>query len=732
MFRKICLLLLVSLVATSVNLHASEPNIIPEPSKVEVHEGVSFTINSKTTINHSEGLAELAALVQSYIYSPTAMELPLSSSDKIAKESINLLLDPAITNSEGYTLDVTDKAVTIKAQTPAGAFYGVQTLLQLLPPQIESDKLQKFSLTVPGVSIQDEPLYAWRGVMFDVGRYFFSKDFMLRFIDMMAMYKMNILHFHLIDDSGWRIEIKKYPRLTEVGAFNGEGENRSGGFYTQEDLKEMVAYGQLRGVEIVPEVAFPAHMLSAVVSYPWLSCRNEQLKMPEQHYISKDLLCVGQERSIEFLRDVIAEVVAIFPSKYLHIGGDEAVYTYWEECPHCQKVMKEQGLSKASELQGHLTNIVVDIAAEHGRTVVGWDEILERGKIEEEVVSMIWRNMSHVKNVIELDQKAVLTPVQFTYLDMPENRLPGQIKAAGWSNPVSVEKCYEFDTKEFEGNKNIVGVQASMWTDQFIHGTILQELRLLDENRSERYVEYLMLPRLLAMAEVAWTPSSQRDFKDFYARMIGQLPRLDYAGYTYALPVPDLKSKKVDGGYQITLSTPVQGAKIHYTTNGMAPTAYDPVYTKPVTVAQLSDLRAIAAIGKTHVGVATYYQEDYSAYNSYGTFAKKISHTALVKGAQNEVAVDFTGKISGNGSYEVTFIPITDGVSVELETLEMFKRGDSFATEAIGKTLATEPVVVKIDVSDWQAGTPYTGKVTLKVNANHQGNVAVFIRKLAQ
>ncbi len=732
MFRKTCLLLLAALCIATTSVHASEPNIIPKPTKVEMHEGESFTINSKTTINHSEELAELAALVQSYIYTPTAMELPTTQSKKIASGAINLFIDPSITHSEGYTLDVTDKAVTIKAQTPAGAFYGVQTLLQLLPPQIESDKLQKFTLTVPGVSIQDEPLYAWRGVMFDVGRYFFSKDFMLSFIDMMAMYKMNTLHFHLIDDSGWRIEIKKYPRLTEVGAFNGEGENRSGGFYTQEDIKEMVAYGQLRGVEIVPEVAFPAHMLSAVVSYPWLSCRNEQLKMPEQHYISKDLLCVGQERSIEFLRDVIGEVVALFPSKYLHIGGDEAVYTYWEECPHCQKVMKEQGLSKASELQGHLTNIVVDIAAEHGRTVVGWDEILERGKIEKEVVSMIWRNMSHVKNVIELNQKAVLTPVHYTYFDMPENRLPGQIKAAGWSNPVSVEMCYEFDTKEFEGNKNIVGVQASMWTDQFIHGTILQELRLLDENRSERYVEFLMLPRLLAMSEVAWTPSSERNFADFYARMIGQLPRLDYAGYTYALPVPDLKSKKVDGGYQITLSTPVEGAKIHYTTNGMAPTAYDPVYTSPIEVAQLSDLRAIAALGKTHVSVATYHQEDFSAYKQYGTYVQKISHTALNKGAVSNIQLDFTGKISGNGSYEIAFIPVTDGVELELESLEMFKRADKFTTATINKALSSQAVVVSIEVSDWQAGTPYTGKLSIDSKESHKGNIAVFIRKITQ
>ncbi len=727
MIKKV-LLLLVALCSIG-QLQASELNIIPKPRKVEVLSGVNFDITPKTKIVHSPELKDLALLLQEYIYAPTGVELSVMVTKKSANNSISLLIDPAISNKEGYTLDVTKSGVVVKAQTPAGAFYGVQTLLQLLPAQVESDKLQKFELTVPGVAIEDEPLFAWRGVMFDVGRYFFSKDFILSFIDMMAMYKMNALHFHLIDDSGWRVEIEKYPRLTEVGAFNGEGEKRSGGYYTKEDLKEMVAYGQLRGVEIIPEIAFPAHMLSAVVAYPWLSCRNEQLKMPEQHYISKDLLCVGQQTSIDFLSDVIKEFVEIFPSKYLHIGGDEAVYTYWEECPHCQKVMKEEGLSKASELQSYLTNVVVDIAAKYGRTVVGWEEILERGKVEKEVVSVIWRGMDRLDNVLALNQKAVLNPVQFTYFDMPENRLPGYMKAAMWSNAVSVEKCYTFDVSKYEGSKNVLGVQAGMWTDQFIHGTILQELKLLDENRSERYVEYHMLPRLLAISEVGWTPSAQRDFEDFNQRMYSHFPRLDYAGYTYALPVPELTSKKVDGGYEITLSTPVEGAKIHYVTNGEAPTTYDRVYTEPVVVEQLSDMRAIAALGKTHLSVATYHQEDYSAYKQYGTFVKMIPHTAFNKGGVSEITVDFTGRISGDGSYQIALIPITDGVDLTAQEVVILKRNEVTAQAAINKAVGADPVVVNVDIKEWQAGTPYTGKFTVQSDEAHRGNIAVFIIK---
>ncbi|MFI3315295.1 MAG: beta-N-acetylhexosaminidase, partial [Rikenellaceae bacterium] len=527
-------------VISVITSYASEINLIPKPQKLEITEGENYTITSKTTINYSEELKDLALLLSDYIYAPTGIKLETTLSSKGGKNTIQLAIDNSIESREGYILDITSKGVTIKAKTGAGAFYGVQTLLQLLPAQIESEKLVNIDLTLPAVAISDQPQFEWRGVMLDVSRYFYSKDFVLRFIDMMSMYKMNTLHFHLVDDSGWRLEIKKYPLLTSIGAFAGEGENRTGGFYTQDDIKEMIKYGELRGVEIIPEIEFPAHMLSAVVAYPWLSCRDEQLKMPLQHYISKDLICVGQERSIEFLKDVLEETFELFPSKYVHIGGDEAVYTYWESCPHCQEIMKKEGLSRAAELQAYLTNIVAEIAEKHGRTIVGWDEILERGKVDKPVVSMIWRNINNVEHVLNSEHMAVLTPVQSAYFDMPENRLPGQIQAATWSNPISVERCYSFETAKFEGNAKILGVQASMWSDQFINGTTLQEISLLNENRSENYVEYLMLPRLLAMAEVCWTPNSERDFKDFDARLSAHYTRLGCAGFNYCIPVPEV------------------------------------------------------------------------------------------------------------------------------------------------------------------------------------------------
>lgn len=228
-----------------------------------------------------------------------------------------------------------------------GVFYGIQTLLQLFPAEIYSSQRQKgVDWTAPAVSVFDAPERPWRGMMLDVARYFFDKEFVKKYIDMMAMYKLNKLQFHLIDDSGWRLEIKKYPRLTEIGAWAGPDTHRLGGYYTQEDIKELIAYGQLRNVEIIPEIEFPAHMLSAVAAYPWLSCTGLQHEVPVQHFISRDLLCVGKESSYQFLSDVLDETVSLFPSHYINIGGDEAVYDRWKECPKCQEVMKREGLTK--------------------------------------------------------------------------------------------------------------------------------------------------------------------------------------------------------------------------------------------------------------------------------------------------------------------------------------------------------------------------------------------------
>lgn len=726
MYRLKILTLVLSFILTLQLLAAQQVNIIPKPAKLELKNAKGFNLNAKTKIIYENEFKEQAELLASLIYAPTALKLSTANATNGGQNSIQFVYDKQIDNVEGYMLEITDKRVVISSRSAAGSFYGIQSLLQLLPPQIESDKLQEIDLLLPAISIVDAPTFEWRGAMLDVARYFFHKEFVLKYIDMMAKYKLNKLHLHLIDDSGWRLEIKKYPLLTEVGAFNGTGENRSGGFYTQDDIREMVAYGATRGVEIVPEFAFPAHFMSAVAAYPWLSCRETQVKVQTQHYISKDLLCAGKESSIQFLMDVIDEICTLFPSKYLHIGGDEAVYDYWSTCPHCQKVMEKEGLKKSSELQSYLTNIVAKAAAKYGRTVIGWDEILERGAVNEPVVSMIWRNMKNLEHVFNLGHKAILCPANTLYLDFPESNLPSEIKAATWLPPISLEQCYNFETANFEGNSAIIGLQVAMWSDQFIHGTLLQELALLDENRSERYIEYLMLPRMLAFAELGWTKNTDRNFEDFSARLNKHYARLDYANYTYRIPTPIVTSQKVDDGYLITATTPIEGATIHYTTNSERPSPYDKQYTEPVKVAQLSDFRAIAALTKSHQSVPSYFADDYSTFKGYGRFAYKFLHLQLVE----EMSIPLTGLISGDGDYEITFIPITDGVDVEVNKFKINKRDELSASVEPNILVKDKPAMIKVSISEWQAGTPYTAIVNMNIGMGNRGNMALFIKKI--
>ena len=349
------------LLAASAGAGAQHPvSIVPKPLHLEQTEE-QFVLKSGMTIACEEGLKEQAEYLSQMLRQATGWEIKVRPDSR--KGNIVLVLDTvANKHSEGYSLSVDKKSIRISGADEAGVFYGLQTLLQLLPEEVYRNRLAgQIKWVVPGVQIVDHPERPWRGMMLDVARYFYDKEFVKKFIDMMAMYKLNKLQFHLIDDSGWRLEIKKYPRLTEVGAWAGPDSRRLGGYYTQDDIREILEYARLRQVEVIPEIEFPAHMLSAVVAYPWLGCTGKQHEVPDQHFISRDLLCVGKESSYQFLKDVLDETVALFPSQYINIGGDEAVYTNWEQCPRCQEVMKREGLSKASELQGYLTNVVADM-----------------------------------------------------------------------------------------------------------------------------------------------------------------------------------------------------------------------------------------------------------------------------------------------------------------------------------------------------------------------------------
>ena len=705
--------------------------IIPQPLEIQATQGSDFILNSKTVIYYTTDVKAQAEYLQEVLAGSTGYDLLLKEGK--GKKGISISLDAvSVPKAEGYQLTATSKGIRIVAHDASGAFYGIQTLLQLLPSEVHSAIRHKDTeWNVSPVSIEDAPNQPWRGVMFDVARYFYDKDFVKKYIDMMAMYKLNKLQFHFIDDSGWRLEIKKYPRLTEIGAWAGTDTHRLGGYYTQEDIKEMVAYAAVRGVEIIPEIEFPAHMLSAVVAYPWLSCTGLQHEVPTQHFISRDLLCVGKESSIQFLRDVLDETVKLFPSKYINIGGDEARYDRWAECPKCQALMKREGLKKANELQGYLTNVVAEMMKEKGKTVMGWQEIIMRGKINTPVVSVVWLNPKDTIQAKELGHKAVYTPCTHMYYDFPESSTPGEVKAATWMPPVSLEKTYSTPINDYSESSVTLGVQACYWSDQFIHGTILQEIPNLNENRSENYAEYLTFPRLLALSEVAWSRSADRNFVDFRNRLTHHFARLDYKDCNYRVPEPIVKNLKeeADKSFTYELESPVEGATIVYTTDGTYPNIHSTRYTGPVNVKSKNDFRAMTVVSSRHYSLPIYTAPDYSAYKQFGKFSAAWK-PLQIQVTPSKWRFECTGKINGDGEYEVTFVQ-THGVNVlNLGVLKLFKRDELLAeVNHEGKASEGKEVTYKFKVDQFEAGTPFFIEVMANGEGGNDTSGLVFIKK---
>lgn len=714
-------------------------NIIPKPIEINQTAG-TFKLTKQTVISCDQTLNSQAQYLQDILGSSTGWDLPIIG--KSSKSgSIRLAISSAVRQKEGYRLTVTPQSVLIEAADEGGAFYGIQTLLQLFPAEVYSPYRQKnMDWTAPAVTISDAPSQPWRGMMLDVARYFYDKDFVKKYIDMMAMYKLNKLQFHLIDDSGWRLEIKKYPKLTEVGAWAGEvgttsgiDQNRLGGYYTQEDIKEIIAYAKVRNVEVIPEIEFPAHMLSAVVAYPWLSCTEEQHEMPTQHFISRDILCVGKESSYQFLQDVLDETVDLFPSKYINIGGDEAVYDRWKTCPKCQKVMKDNGLSKVSDLQGYLTNRVLQMMKKKNRTVIGWDEIIQRGKLDEQVVALCWHTEKDTIRAVEKNHLAILTPATHTYFDFPESKTPGEIKAATWMPPVSVEKCYSLSVKDYVPGSHVLGVQGCYWSDQFIHGTTLQELYPLNENRSENYAEYLSFPRIIALAEVGWTKQNKRNFEDFSQRLSHHFTRLEQKGCHYRVPEPRIISMKESAdGVTFTLDKSVDGSIIRYTTDGSYPTIHSKIYTSPVKVSNKNNFRAITVVNNHHYSLPIYFARDYKEFKEFGTFTTAWN-PSVIKEKITPWRIDATGKISGNGTYEVTFIQTDGSKDLQIKDVRILKRHELLASLEEVKTVSkTTKPTYRFVIDSFEAGTPfYIDTHVLGIGGNDT-NGAVFIKKISE
>ena len=600
------LFFLISFTAIS-QLPTNTISIIPQP--VHILKGTGhFTFPTEVLIHapDSPELVKTISILSERLSLPTGNHVTFATSSNGA--TIKLLLndsDDSQLGKEGYTLSVTHTGIKIKANKPAGLFYGVQTLLQLLPSQIESKVLIKnINWVVPIVEIQDFPKLGWRGLMFDVARHFFTKDEVKQYIDAMSRYKYNVLHLHLTDDEGWRIEIKGYPKLTEIGAWNvkREGEfgdfipplanepRNYGGFYTQEDIKELVRYAKDRFIEIMPEVDVPGHSLAAIASYPELSCTpdavNYKVRSGEKimdwsggappKALLDNTLCPANELDYSFMDTVISQLATLFPFEYIHLGGDEAPINFWQKNEQIKALMAREGIKDIKEVQGYFTRRVEKIVESKGKKMMAWDEVLEGG-VSPTTAVMSWRGMKYGIEAALNKHEVVMSPTTYAYLDYMQSDVISEPRVYA---SLRLNKSYEFEpVPEGVDPQYIKGGQANLWTEQVY--TI-------------RQAEYMTWPRAFAIAESVWSPKDKKNWPEFFSRVEEHFKRLDFSETKYSPAVYDpifKVGKTSDNKLTIDLSLEVEGLDIYYSFDNSFPDRFYPKYmgtlTAPIDAKQL-------------------------------------------------------------------------------------------------------------------------------------------------
>jgi hexosaminidase len=629
------------------SLKAQQYNIIPYPASLHPKEG-TFIINKQTTlaVTADAGLFKNEANFLRQMIGNSLGTGALRQNNKAAANMIVLAYDPAVTAPEGYTLSVDPKSIVLKAGTPAGMFHAMETLRQLLPAGIETGGSAPLStLPVPAVEIADQPAFEWRGMMLDVSRHFFSVAYVKRYLDLMALYKLNRLHLHLTDDQGWRIEIKKYPRLTaESGwrTFNDQdsasmrtaketgnpdfqldpahirqvnGRTEYGGFYTQEQMKDIIRYAASRHIEIIPEIDMPGHMMAAVALYPWLTCDGTQGQDWRRGFSNP--ICPCKDSSMQFAKDVLSEIFQLFPSRYIHIGGDEVEKRDWEKSPLCQAFMREHNIKNLDALQSYFNDRLLEFFHAHGKTLLGWDEIVEGG-IDSSAAVMFWRpwaRMSPLKATSN-GNKVIMSPDGPLYFDAWPDR--NTLTAVYHYNPT--DTMYEMNEAQ---QQNIIGVQANLWSEMV---------------PSEGRADYLTMPRMTALAELGWT---HQDLYDSYlARLEGQYDRLDRLHISYRLPdLPEVADNRVFIDTTSFFTTaPSSRFTIRYTLDGTNPGPSSPALTTAIPIDRSLTFKMAAFTAAGRRGDVSTLAFDRQAYATPVTAdaAQQGLECRLFKGAYNK------------------------------------------------------------------------------------------------
>ncbi|MCE5344823.1 MAG: family 20 glycosylhydrolase [Bacteroidales bacterium] len=588
------LILLVFLFAmTRVYGQEQTVHLIPQPVEVKQSSGY-YTLTKASTI----GFADLqsrktAEMLAQKLNIPTGFSIRAQQSKSGSIQfNLNKIPVPQI-GKEGYTLISTSKGVVITANEAAGLFYGMQTLLQLLPKEIESKTTVKTNWKIPAVKITDYPRFGWRGIMLDVSRNFFTKEEVMLYIDQIARFKYNTFHWHLTDDNGWRIEIKSLPKLTEVGAWRvpraghfGQrpdpkpGEAATvGGFYTQNDIKEIIQYALDRNITIVPEIDVPGHSMAAIAAYPELSCSkdpNTKVNPGSSHsewygngtfkMLVDNTLNPSDDKVYEFLDKVFTEVAALFPNQYIHVGGDECYKGYWKQDPGCQALMKKLNIRHIEDLQGYFMNRIEKILKAKGKKLLGWDEILEGG-ISPEATVMSWRGIQGGIEAAKMGHDVVMTPTTFAYLDYQQGE--STIEPPIYSS-LRLKKCYNYEpVPEGVDPKYILGGQGNLWTEQI---------------PTLRHAEYMTWPRGWALAEDFWSPAEKKNWSDFVHRVETQFDRNEIAGINYSRAVydPIITTSTQNGKRILEIESEMPGLDIYYTIDDAMPDNFTAKYTAPV------------------------------------------------------------------------------------------------------------------------------------------------------
>ena len=625
--------------------------VIPQPESVVPGKG-SFRFTKETVFVIDPALMPARL--------PFLEQFEKASGFRFSVQKVALLTNYVVIDTdtslhkEGYTLTVNPKEIIIKAGGYNGALYALETLRQLLPKEFESATPVKTDWAVPAVTITDAPQYAWRGLMLDVSRHFFPKEYILKTLDRMAMLKLNTFHFHLVDNEGWRIEIKKYPKLTEIGAWRVDQEDKLwnertpnsanafanpaaapkkyGGFYTQEDIKEIVAYASARGITVIPEIEMPAHAMSAIAAYPKLSCHKRPIGVPSGAvWPITDIYCAGQEETFTFLEDVLTEVMELFPSKYIHVGGDEASHTEWEKCLKCQARMKDHHLKDVHQLQSYFIKRIDDFLLSKGRTLVGWDEIMDGGLANNAVV-MNWRGIEVGKKALEQGNPVVLT--SDCYIDNYQGLPDYEPQANGSYLPLKTLYHYSLEKENLSPalQKNILGTQANLWAEHV---------------GSTEHSEYMLFPRLLALAEISWTTDNLKNWDNFINRTQAFMKRLDVMKVNYARSmyqvVPTVENQK--GNIFLKLDCEVPNADIRYAL-GDTPIEKATKYHQPIALNRSTTFKATVFSGKATNTITT------GEVTFHKAIDKKVSYSPLYhKSYQGQGEATLTNVIRGTKNF---------------------------------------------------------------------------------